>query len=515
MLSSGKRNQSIFPKSFLFSITLVLAMVIGMTGCQQQQHPATLTEQPSDVNIRMALENKLENAHGIPQATEISVEVENGIVTYFGAIDNMLAKERATRIAESITGVRSVINNLSVTSERPDQAIQTDVQDALNEDPATEDLDVQVQVQNGQVTLSGEVDSHQEQELAETVVKGVKGVVALHDSINVDFALDRSARDIKTDVLSALRWDTRIDPELINISVEDNVVSLSGTVGSAHEKTLALQKSWVAGVKSVDAGELEVKSWKKGDIQQVGTQVEVTDSNVESAIRAALEVAPRVKAGSIGIEVVNGHVTLAGTVDNLKASRSAAQVARNTRGVRSVSNAIKVGPVVDITDEKIMKETRSAIVRDPYLEQEDINVAVKDGIVELSGTAATYFEKWETGDIAAKVDGVLEIENKIDVEYPKQRYGQTFYDWDPVLHDFDYEPQQKSDQQLLEDVKYHLSWNPFIQAEDLEISVSDGVVTIDGEVDSWYKANMTIGEAYEAGATYVDSKLKFTDIPTF
>ena len=63
--------------------------------------------------------------------------------------------------------------------------------------------------------------------------------------------------------------------------------------------------------------------------------------------------------------------------------------ARNTRGVRNVSNAIKVGPAADISDQEIMKEIRSAIVRDPCLEQEDINVAVKDGIVELSGTAAT------------------------------------------------------------------------------------------------------------------------------
>jgi len=513
MVSGFQRDP--LPPSIIIGVFIILAAFsFTAMGCQQQQL-ASRTEQPTDANIEMALRNKLDRARGIPDPQSITIQVDSAVVELTGTIDNILAKERSTRIAESVQGVRSVVNNLVITSQRPDEEIAADVNGALAQDPATDELNVATSVDSAVVTIRGQVDSYQEQELAETVVKGIKGVKGVRDSITVDFALERSDQEIQEDVQSALQWDTRIDAALIDIAVEDNVVILTGTVGSAHEKTLARQKAWVAGVQSVDATDLEVKSWKQQAIRETEEDIQLTDANVKSAIRAALEVDPLVNTDSVDVEVVNGHVTLTGTLDNLKATRSAAQDARNTRGVREVENAIGVGPVRDIPDSRITDQITQSIARDPYLNLENFQVAVQDGIVELSGTAATYFEKWEAGNLAARVHGVRKIENKINVEYTRRAYDQSFHDWDPVMFDFDYQPRQKSDQELLDDVEYQLSWNPFVNSEDLDITVQDGTVTLEGEVDSWYKANMAIREAYEAGAMYVDSKLQYTDIPTF
>lgn len=92
-------------------------------------------------------------------ADSIEIGASNGVVKLSGAIDNLLAKQRATDIAEGVSGVVSVINNLKVTVDRPDEAIQTDVARALSTDPATERWEIAADVNNGKVTLTGSVDS--------------------------------------------------------------------------------------------------------------------------------------------------------------------------------------------------------------------------------------------------------------------------------------------------------------------------------------------------------------------
>jgi osmotically-inducible protein OsmY len=47
---------------------------------------------------------------------EIQVSTKNGVVTLAGAVDSPVQKERATQIAQSVSGVQSVVDNLTVKS---------------------------------------------------------------------------------------------------------------------------------------------------------------------------------------------------------------------------------------------------------------------------------------------------------------------------------------------------------------------------------------------------------------
>lgn len=66
----------------------------------------------------------------------------------------------------------------------------------------------------------------------------------------------------------------------------------------------------------------------------------------------------------------------------------------------------------------------------------------------------------------------------------------------------------KSDWELEEDVKGELSWSPFVDADDIQVSVKDGKVTLKGTVEDQSEVHDAIENAYEAGARTVISKLE-------
>ena len=63
----------------------------------------------------------------------LEVRTEDGIVTLSGIVNNLLAKAQATRIAETVKGVRAVVNQLHIkpAASRSDDAIQKDIETAL------------------------------------------------------------------------------------------------------------------------------------------------------------------------------------------------------------------------------------------------------------------------------------------------------------------------------------------------------------------------------------------------
>jgi osmotically-inducible protein OsmY len=136
---------------------------------------ATPKKEITDNGITAAVEKELRLEKGVSPDL-IDVSTSQGIATLSGSAANLLAKERAVKIAESIRGVRGVIDRITVTPvSRPDQDIRKDILTALNQDPATESYQVATSVQDAVATLSGSVGSYPEKQLAARIAKGVKG----------------------------------------------------------------------------------------------------------------------------------------------------------------------------------------------------------------------------------------------------------------------------------------------------------------------------------------------------
>jgi len=141
----------------------------------------------------------------------IDVGTDEGIVTLTGSVDNLLAKERAARIAETVKGVRAVVNRINVLPPllKTDSEIKDDALYALNNDSATESFEIKLSVDDGEVILTGTVDSWPERTLAEKVVKGVSGVRGVRNELMVDYRDSRPDDQIKAEILRRVpEWES-------------------------------------------------------------------------------------------------------------------------------------------------------------------------------------------------------------------------------------------------------------------------------------------------------------------
>lgn len=450
-------------------------------------------------------------------STAIDVTTTDGIVSLDGSVDNLLAKERAAKLAQSVKGVRAVINEIKVLPAvtRPDRQIEKDIEAALRTDPATESYEVVVNVDDGVTTIDGDVESWQEKQLVAQVAKGVRGVTDLINNVSVDYTSDRPDKEMRREIKKALQWNVYIDHWAdIDVDVQDGEVTLTGTVGSSAEKSDAIAIAWVNGVSKVNSDGLEVQDWAQDPQERETVYPDVNDKQIEQAVSDALLYDPRVKTFDIEVESTYGRVTLRGEVDNLRAKRAAASTARNTFGVNTVYNRLKVRTDERPSDAEVARSIRQALLRDPYTESYEISVEVENGMARLSGHVDSYFEKSQAEDVASRTKGVEFVDNNLLVSQNDQpyvydplvdRYDPYDYDW----YRYDFEPLTtfRSDSEIESDIESELWWSPWVDADDVDVKVDAGRATLTGEVDSLAEKRAAAENAIEGGAVSVINNL--------
>jgi len=447
----------------------------------------------TDTDITGAVENKLLLNEAVSSHL-IDVATLEGVVTLSGTVSNLLEKDMAVAVTQSIKGVKSVIDQIEVrTVIRGDDELKQDVIEALAVDPATDSYELDVKVNDGVVMLSGTVESWAEKLLAERVVKGVKGVEKIENKIDYEHETQRPDYEIQADIEQRLKWDPYIYEEFIDVDVNKGVVLLTGTVGSAAEKSYVRDDSRVAGVSRIDARRLEVRPWARDKMQRKAKLPAVTDKEIEQAVKKALTYDPRAASFSIEVESDNGEVTLRGTVDNLKAKTTAARDARNTTGVWKVHNNIKTRPTGKDTDSEIAQYIRDAFTRDPYVDNFDIAVTVRNRKAYLFGSVDNNYQKRYAADVASRVKGVADVANNININ--------NVMVW-------------KNDEQIEQDIKSEWAWSPYVDGEDLKVRSRNGVVTLSGVVDNWTEVYASVDNAFEGGATDVETYMIIADTGT-
>jgi len=494
-------------------LSMAVAAVFIVTAGMFCPQPAQAEPDMTDRNIADAIEEELTFDQAVNE-NDIDISVSEGVVTLSGSVDNLITKERAEKISGTVKGVRSVINNIDVNPYwgRNDREIENDAEQALLHDPATETWELDVEVDNNVATIKGTVDSWQEMKLAEKVVKGVRGVAEINNEVDIDYDEERSDVEIKAEIEELFRWDVKLDGGLIDVRVRDGEVHLSGVVGSSAEKSEAKLKSWVRGVESVDASDLEVEKWARDDELRKGKYADKPDRKIEEAIRDAFLYDPRVLSTEIIPDVEMGRVTLRGTVEDLRTRMAAAEDARNTVGVLSVDNNIKVRPEDGRTDEEIKNAVAAAIERDPFLERFEIIVTVVNGTVYLGGTVDSYFEKSQAGMKASATRGVKRVKNNLEVEEATSplSYDPYIFDYYPYEQKwYDYEPSHtyQADVEIKEEIEDEFFWSPFVEGDDINVEVEDGEAQLTGTVETLSEFNAATENAYEGGAVWVDNDL--------
>ncbi|MBZ5516585.1 MAG: BON domain-containing protein [Acidobacteriia bacterium] len=120
-------------------------------------------------------------------------------------------------------------------------------------------------------------------------------------------------------------------------------------------------------------------------------------------------------SGRVQVAFDNGVATLTGTVDNLGAKLDAERAARKTKGVTQVIDNIRVS-ADDVTPEQILREARHEVVTYyHYTIFDNVVLELNGNTLVVSGQVTQPYKKHDLGNILARVRGVANLENNLEV----------------------------------------------------------------------------------------------------
>ena len=181
-------------------------------------------------------------------ATQIGVEVKEGIVTLAGHVESYAEKWNAEAAAQRVSGVKALAVEMDVKlpgdSRRTDADIARTAQQALSWTSCLPKDSIKIQVEKGFVTLRGEVEWEYQRSVAATAVRHLLGVSGVSDQIAIKHSA--AAPLVKDGIEAALRRRASSDAQDISVTVDGADVTLTGLVHSWSERELARGAAWSA-----------------------------------------------------------------------------------------------------------------------------------------------------------------------------------------------------------------------------------------------------------------------------
>ena len=120
------------------------------------------------------------------------------------------------------------------------------------------------------------------------------------------------------------------------------------------------------------------------------------------------------------------------------------------------------------TDTEIRKNVENALTWEPSVMSTHIGIAVDDGVVTLSGHVPSWDEKWKAERAAKRIFGVKALANEIAVDLPGSH--------------------KRSDTELAKAAVHALEWRTSVPEQQIKVTVKDGCVTLEGEVELYYQS---------------------------
>jgi len=199
----------------------------------------------------------------------------------------------------------------------------------------------------------------------------------------------------------------------VKVKARDGVVTLTGKVQDKESRQLAEDTVQnLPGVTSV-----------KNEIKIVSTYPENSDAWMAFKIRSRLLVKGNVSAATTKVAVQDGVVTLTGTADNMAQKELTAVYAKEIDRVKSVKNDIVVsdrpasgetmGEKID--DASITSQVKYALLSHKATSAVKTKVTTNDGVIVITGEAASDAEKSLVTKLAQDVRGVKSVSNRMTV----------------------------------------------------------------------------------------------------
>lgn len=215
----------------------------------------------------------------------------------------------------------------------------------------------------------------------------------------------KTDENLQKDVQDALKWEPQLHAAEIGVIAKNGIVTLTGTVDNYYKKNEAENAAKkVHGVKAI-VEKIEVKSPDSKSIN---------DNQIAEKILNIFKSDFSIPDEKIKLKVEKGWVTLEGNVNWNYQKEAAKNAVTDLMGVKGVTNKIKTQS--DHNDEVKKKAIQKAIANNAALENDHIEVSVKNNDVKLSGLVNSFFEKEEAERLAWKAPGVWSVSNEIGVD---------------------------------------------------------------------------------------------------
>jgi osmotically-inducible protein OsmY len=213
-----------------------------------------------------------------------------------------------------------------------------------------------------------------------------------------------------------------------------------------------------------------------------------SDRDLKQRILRELKWDSRISWASIDVRVIDGVVTLTGSVSSYAQKIAAQEAAHRVAGVLDVANDIEVKPVNAFvrTDSEIAGAVRNALEWDALVPNELLKSTVSDGWVTLEGEVDYWRERTDAERAIRCLAGVIGVINKITIR-----------------------KQTVNEKQLREEIEFALERRADREAERLRIEVDNGAVDLWGRVHSWQEKRAVLGSISHApGVTQVRDHLR-------
>jgi hyperosmotically inducible protein len=297
--------------------------------------------------------------------------------------------------------------------------------------------DVNVDTIDGHVTLHGTVASEQEKARAEQAARSIEGVTDVRNMLAVvppsrQEAVEAADDAIKAKVEAALKADRSLaDSDVTVESVNKGVVVLSGTAASLTDHLNAVADAHaVSGVKQVAS---EIKSpdalsdkevWRETKPKAAGDTPDavsgtMSDLWITSAAKVRLIANDQTPASAINVDTFNGTVTLFGMVPTAAAKSAAEAEVAKVSGVKKVRNELQVvaeakQDAVEANDSEIQARVAKKVDASA-IDDSDITVDVKGGVVRLSGAVEHQTDRLRALTLARSTSGVRSVVDDLQV----------------------------------------------------------------------------------------------------
>ncbi len=207
----------------------------------------------SDRTLREDIMNELDFEPSV-NAAHIGVIVEKDVATLSGHVASYAEKFAAEEAVRRVKGVHAIASEIQVRypfeKKAADDEIARRALDILAWDATLPPNAIKITVEDGRVTLTGEVDWQFERKAAEEQIRKLSGVNAIMNNIKIKPGIQPS--NVKAHIESALKRNAEIEARAIKVVVDGSTVYLDGGVHDWAEREAAERAAWsVPGVTSV------------------------------------------------------------------------------------------------------------------------------------------------------------------------------------------------------------------------------------------------------------------------